>query len=259
MLPKILPVLLMISLGNVVSSDAQSTIEQATRFKVEAYKHYVGKGRPVNYAKALRLYLQAANLGDAEAQYISGGMLYKGLGTDPNAREAFKWLLKAARQGKVTPESMDILGRMYLRGDGVPQNYQEAKKWLTSASDAGRLNALNDLAYIYYHGLAGTQDLKKALSLYTAAALKGDNMAMYNVGLMYATGAGTSVDRATGYAWYSLAASRGNTGAQLARNGLMAEMSWEELNKAQALSVEIYNKIEKIEQEASATFEPAMP
>ncbi len=244
----ILPVVLLVSLGNAICSQAQSGVEKVVRYKVEAYKHYVGKGRPVNYAKALRLYLQAATLGDAEAQYITGGMLYKGLGTDPNSREAFKWLLRAAKQGKITPESMDILGRMYLRGDGVPQNYLEAEKWLASAAEAGRLHALNDLAYIYYHGLTGKQDFKQALSLYTRAAMKGDNMAMYNVGLMHATGSGTAVDRAVGYAWYSLAAGRGNTGAQLARNGLMAEMSWEELNRAQALSVEMYNEIEQIEQ-----------
>ncbi|PIE57648.1 MAG: hypothetical protein CSA33_07310 [Desulfobulbus propionicus] len=238
-------------LGHVYSVGAESIHEQALRCKIQAYKHYKGIGKPVHYAKAYRLYLQAAELGDAEAQHIVGGMLYKGLGTDPNNRMAFKWLLKAAKQGQKSPESMRILGGMYLRGVGVPQNYKEAIKWLSLAAETGELQALNDLAYIYYHGLTGERDFKKALKLYTKGAMRGDNKAMYNVGLMHATGTGTPVDKATGYAWYTLAASRGNTTARSARDALTAAMSWENLNRAQALAVDFYHRLEQVEESAA--------
>ncbi|PID72258.1 MAG: hypothetical protein CSA31_00115 [Desulfobulbus propionicus] len=222
--------------------------EKAARFKAEAYKYYHGAGKPRNYTKALNMYKAAALRGDAEAQFVLGGMLYKGLGGEQDERAALKWLLKAAQQGKSSAESMQVIGSMYLRGNGVPQSYVEAKKWLDPAAEQGNLAALTDLAFIYYNGLDGEQDLKKALQLYLHAAYQGDTLAQANVGMMYANGFGTAIDRAVGYAWYSLAASGGNTSARIGRNALMADMSGEELNQAQAISVALYQKIQHMEQ-----------
>ena len=71
-------------------------------------------------------------------------------------------------------------------------------------------------------------------------------LAQANTGLMYATGTGTATDRARAYAWYALAASRGNTFAAVSRNRLMTDMSWEELNRAQAVAVDLYREIEEL-------------
>jgi len=237
---------LMLVLAGTCAAQAKDTGETTLRLKAQAYRAYYGKGQPVNYALALDLYRQAAERGDAEAQFVTGGMLYQGQGTDPDKRGGFKWLLKAAEQGKVSPESLTIIGAMYLRGSGVPQNYLEAKKWLTDAAKLGSLAAQNDLAYLYYNGLGGERDYAKALELYEKAALQGDAMAQANTGLMYATGTGTDTDKARGYAWYSMAASRGNTGAAINRNTLMMNMSWEDLNRAQSLSLQFYRQVEKM-------------
>lgn len=223
------------------ASDAD---DQAVRFKMMGYKYYTGTGSPVDYPRALRLYRQAALLGDAEAQLVYGGMLYRGQGANADRREAFKWLLKAAEQGQHSPESMHIIGSMYLRGDGVPQNYSQAKRWLQPAADSGIVPALNDLAYMYYQGMGGGQDYARALALYREAAMLGDSQAQANVGLMYASGTGVPMDNVRGYAWSSVAASRGNTIAAIYRNTLMLEMSWDELNRAQALSLELYRQVE---------------
>lgn len=232
-----------LSVGAAVAAKVDDAV---VRLKVEAYRNYYGKGRPLNRVRALQLYRQAAERGDAEAQFIVGGMLYQGQGTDPDRRNGFKWLLKAAEQGKSSPESLNIIGGHYLRGRFVPQNYLEAKKWLGQAADQGSVSAQNDLAYLHYYGLGGERDYNKAMELYEKAALQGDVLAQANLGLMHASGTGTATDRALGYAWYSLAASRGNTMASLNRSTLMAEMSWEELNRAQALSVELYRRVEQM-------------
>lgn len=225
----------------------QEVDEIVLRLKVDGYRYYYGVGKPINHARALQFYRQAAERGDAEAQFIVGGMLFRGQGRDPDRRNGFKWLLKAAEQGKTSPESLNIIGGMYLRGTHVPQNYLHAKKWLNLAAEQGHVAAKNDLAYILYNGLGGEQDYQKALELYEQAALQGDILAQANAGLMHATGTGTATDRARGYAWYSLAASRGNTMAALYRNNLMLTMSWDELNRAQAISVELYRQIERME------------
>jgi TPR repeat protein len=219
----------------------------AQRLKAQAFRAYYGIGEPVNLSRALTFYQQAAKRGDAEAEYIYGGMLFQGQGTDPDKRGGFKWLLKAAEHDKSSPESLAILGAMYLRGTMVPQNFLEAKQWLIQAAEQGNMAAQNDLAYLYYNGLGGKRDYARALELYEKAALQGDPMAQANTGLMYASGTGTGTDKAKGYAWYSLAASRGNTIAAINRNSLMAEMSWEELNRAQAISLDLYRRVEKME------------
>ena len=217
------------------------------RLKALAYRAYYGVGEPISLQRALDLYRQAAEKGDAEAQYIYGGMLLQGQGTDPDQRAGFKWLMQAAEGGKTTPESLAIIGRMYLRGLTVPQSFLEAKKWLVQGAEQGSLGAQVDLAYMLYHGLGGKRDYAKALQLYEKAAFQGDTLAQANTGLLYASGTGTGIDRAKGYAWYSLAASRGNTTATINRNELMAEMSWEELNRAQAISLDLYRRVENIQ------------
>ena len=218
--------------------------DQFSPLMAQAYRYYNGIGRPVNYAKALRLYLQIAGKGDPRAQFVVGGMYYKGQGTDPDHRQGFFWLLKAAEQGVSSSESLSIIGTMYLQGIGVPQNYQEAAKYLKQAGDLGDLTAKKNLAYMYYNGLTGKPDYKQALELYKEAALLGDNVSQSNVGLIYAEGMGVGTDRVRAYAWYSLAASQGNSAAVVARNNLMISMSWQELNRAQALSVTLFKEME---------------
>ena len=245
-----------LSLAGPCGGQANTTDETARRFKAQAYRAYYGVHQPVNYVLALQLYRQAAERGDAEAQFVTGGMLYQGQGTDPDKRGGFKWLLMAAEQGEKSPESLAIIGAMYLRGTVVPQNFLEARKWLTEAAEQGNLSAQNDLAYLYYNELGGERDYKKALALYEKAAFQGDAIAQANTGQMYANGIGADADRAKGYAWYSLAASRGNTTAAINRNSLMTSMSWEELNRSQNLSLELYRQVEKMAEPKPITPKP---
>ncbi len=210
----------------------------------KAYRYYYGKGGSVSYRKALDLYSKAARLGDADAQFILGGMYHEGLGTEKNKKEAFKWLLKAAEQGRSTAESENILGYSYLQGDGVPQNFVEARRWYEKAATKKHVRAQSNLAYMYYNGLGIKQDFGQAFHWYESAALLGDAQAQYNLGVMYFTGTGVEPDRVRSYAWYSIAASAGNSSAMGARNSLMSEMSWEELAEAQALSVNMFREIE---------------
>ena len=219
--------------------------DQFSPLMAQAYRYYNGIGRPVNYAKALRLYLQIARKGDPRAQFVVGGMYYKGQGTDPDHRQGFFWLLKAAEQGVSSPESLSIIGTMYLQGIGVPQNYMEAREYLERAADLGDVTAKKNLAYMYYSGLTGKPDYTQALELYKEAALLGDDVSQSNVGMMYAEGMGVGADRVRAYAWYSLAASQGNSAAVTARNNLMIRMSWQELNRAQALSVKLFKEVER--------------
>ena len=229
---------------------------EVRRLKAQGYRAYYGKGEPINFERALSFYRRAAEKNDPEAMYIYGGMLYQGQGTNEDKRGGFKWLMQAAEAGKSTPESEAVIGSMYLRGETVPQNFLEAKKWLDKGAVQGNMSAQTDLAFMFYNGLGGERDYEKALELYERAAYQGNVLAQANVGLMYATGTGTELDRAKGYAWYSLAASRGNTMAAINRNELMTEMNWDELNSAQAISLDLYRRVENIKEAGVLSPEP---
>jgi len=188
--------------------------------------------------------LKSAESGDADAQLSVGLKLYKGQGVLQDRKNGFLWILKAAEDGKFSPESLNILGQTYFKGIDIEKNYVEARKWLSLTADQDNYSAKNDLAYLLFNGLGGDKDYAKAFELYQQAAKHGEVFAQANLGLMYATGTGTEVDKVRAYAWYSFAASQGNVAASTNRNDLLKDMSWDEINLAQRISVELYNEVE---------------
>ena len=69
-------------------------------------------------AQALAALRASAEAGDAEAQFILGGMYVTGVGVPQDAAEAVAWYRRAAEQGNARAQSN--LGAMYAGGVGVP-------------------------------------------------------------------------------------------------------------------------------------------
>ena len=82
---------------------------------------------------------QAAERGDAKAQYELGVMYDNGQGIAQDHTEAMKWFRKAAKRGYA--DAQNNLGLMYAKGEGVAQNYAEAMKWLRKAAEQGHEGA----------------------------------------------------------------------------------------------------------------------
>lgn len=78
---------------------------------------YVAYDR-ADYKTALKVWLTAAEAGDAEAQVNVGEIFEKGLGAEPNYEAAVIWYQKAADQGN--KQGLFNLGTMYEQGHGVP-------------------------------------------------------------------------------------------------------------------------------------------
>jgi TPR repeat protein len=70
-----------------------------------------------------------ARLIDPAAQWAMGWRYYLGEGRVQNSALAFKWWLRAAKQGYVNAECR--VGMMYLKGIGTAQDYAEAWFWLS--------------------------------------------------------------------------------------------------------------------------------
>lgn len=73
---------------------------------------------------ALRIWMQAAQAGDAEAQTNVGEIYERGLGVEPNYEAAALWYQKAADQGY--SQALFNLGTLYEQGLGVPQDRLKA-------------------------------------------------------------------------------------------------------------------------------------
>ena len=84
---------------------------------------YVAYDR-ADLASALRIWMQAAEGGDVEAQTNVGEIYERGLGVAPNHEQAALWYQKAADKGYA--RALFNLGTLYEQGLGVPQDALKA-------------------------------------------------------------------------------------------------------------------------------------
>jgi len=87
-------------------------------------------------AKALELARASAKQGNAKGQSLLGMMLWEGWGVERrDPKQAIKWWLRAAAQNETY--SMTMLGQAYETGRGVEPNADEAFKWYLLAARGG--------------------------------------------------------------------------------------------------------------------------
>ncbi len=91
-----------------------------------------------DYGTALKVWLGAAQKGDAEAQYYTGTLYEKGAGEGPDYQRAAEWYRKAADQGY--SRAAISLGHLYEQGLGVNKDSAEALKWFAKASGLSESN-----------------------------------------------------------------------------------------------------------------------
>lgn len=84
------------------------------------------------YATSLKIWLPQAEAGDAEAMYYVGQIYEKGLGTQPDFKNAADWYRKAADKGFSAAAAN--LGSFYEQGLGVDKNEVEALNWYRKAA-----------------------------------------------------------------------------------------------------------------------------
>ena len=105
-------------------------------------------------------------------------------------------------------EAQFILGGMYVTGVGVPQDAAAAVAWYRRAAEQGNATAKNNLGAMYAEGLGVPPDAAAAVAWYRRAATQGDTRAQYNLGGMYAEGLGVPTDAVEAHMWLTIAAAR---------------------------------------------------
>ncbi len=139
------------------------------------YTQAVEKNRAGKSDEALKLFQQAAVLGEARAMQQLGEMFMDGNGVEKDDEAAVQWFRKGADKGNTS--AMVFLGGMYQLGNGVEQSDATAAEWYRKAAAAENPEALFDLAMLYETGSGVNKDLGLARQLYEKAAKLGNKEA----------------------------------------------------------------------------------
>jgi len=162
-----------------------------------------------DYSTAAVALREAADLGDALAQFYLGQFYNSGLGVPPDPEEAGIWFSKAADQGVIG--AIESLGVMHVTGVGRERDYRAAFSLLSLAAEKGSSSAEFNIGNLYNSGLGVERDFSAAIASFTRAAEGGSPEACLRLGVLYATGEGVEQDYAAAAEWYAKAESHGNT------------------------------------------------
>jgi uncharacterized protein len=174
--------------------------------------------QPTRYERGI---LEAAEDGDAEAQYTMGMFLATGRrGIEPDPAASRRWFESAAAQNHAGAQFR--LGDIYQHGRGVAKDPHQALRHLRLADGNGSFAARNALGDMYRDGVGVDADNGAALALYRSAAEAGFAPAQRNMGFMAAKGSGMARDYDVAMAWYRKAATQSDAVAT-ANIGIMYE------------------------------------
>ena len=162
-----------------------------------------GGGVNKNLSMAKKYFRQAADKGDAIAQY-NLGMIAVEEG-DPEA--IVKWLFESSRQG--FPLSDYYLGIMHFSGYEVERDFVAAEHYLFKAAQHGFTPAKLTLGYLYFN----LGEFIKAKHWYLK--VKHLPEVQYTIGIMFADGLGVEKNLQEANSWYQKAADGGEPGAQM--------------------------------------------
>jgi TPR repeat protein len=165
-----------------------------------------------DYKAAFGSMTEAAEEGNADAQYHLGLMYANGRGVPRDDKIAVLWYGKAAEQGEA--QAQFNLGWMYANGRRVAKDEKIAVLWYTKAAEQGYARAQYNLGVRYANGQGVEKDENTALLWYGKAAVQGDSDAQYALGWMCANGRGMAKDEKAAVGWYIAAADQGNAQAQ---------------------------------------------
>jgi localization factor PodJL len=107
------------------------------------------------------------------------------------------------------------LGLIY---DGKTKGYNDVNKklardWYGKAADSGSVDAMYNLAMMYYAGEGGRMDYAQSANLFRRAADRGFRDAQYNLASLYLQGKGVGESTVEAYKWFMIASNDGDTDA----------------------------------------------
>jgi TPR repeat protein len=163
----------------------------------------------IDYNKAFKLFLKAAQLGNADAQCCVGCCFKCGYGTQVDYTEARVWYDKSSKNG--CARALRHIAFCYHDGLGVKQDINKAIEWYDKAIDAGDISSMVSKGAIFYYGKNGIIiNYEEAAKWYKKAAEKGDSDGMWRLALCYERGNGLEKNFEKAFEWFKKSAEKDN-------------------------------------------------
>ena len=235
-------IIIWICLLATVQLQAQTGNDSITNTRLELAKSYVhteevSKRQP---EKAMELFTQCANAGNAEAMNAMGMMYQTGMVGSTDSKKAIEWFTKAANAGYT--KAWYNLGNAYKDKMDFANAYQSYGK----AAALGDAHSIFMKGYMLYKGLGCTQDYKEAAALFAQGAAADKANSLYFYGLCYRNGYGVPVNVDSARFLLARAAQKGNG---FAKEELMIKQP-ENVEMAGTLT----NKIKALQEFTKATY-----
>lgn len=157
-------------------------------------------------------YIDAAQKGDADAQYRIGTCYSKGTDVEKDEKEAVYWWRKAADQGH--PYAQTTLALSYNIGKGVQKDETQAVYWFRKAAEKGFAEGQYWLGVCYSNGWGVGKDDGQALNWYRKAAEQGHASAQGCIGCCYLGGYGVPKDYSQAVNWFQKSLDNGDPKAK---------------------------------------------
>ena len=131
---------------------------------------YNGRGRPKDVTESLRLHLEAAQRGNADAYFELFVYAMQGIG---DRSKALAYLQEAGQRNQ--PRACANLGALYATGqmDGIPKDLAESVKWYMRAADLGVGRAAAALGAMALRGEGMPRDAQAAEAYFKRAEESG--------------------------------------------------------------------------------------
>ena len=121
--------------------------------------------------------------------------------------DALQWYFEAAEAGNA--QAQFLLGLKYETGTDVERDLAQAANWFEKSARQGNLEAQFKYAALLEGGRGRVADPVAAAQWYDRAARKGFAPAQYNLGVMQVNAASTDAERIDGLAWLMKARDQG--------------------------------------------------
>ena len=216
---------------------------------------YLDRAIPSTYQpkKALQLYIQAGNLGNARAMNAVGMCHKLGLGTSVNSQTAKDWFAKAANAGYT--KAWYNLGFAYKDAN----DYENAYLSFCKAANLNDAQSVYAKAYMLYKGFGCSQNYTEAAKLFAQGAYIGKSNSMYFYGLCLRNGYGVAANKDSARYWLMQSSNMGYTMANdelAAKEPEHAEVAGalaQKIRKAQAAMppINVANQYQKVQHQVA--------
>ncbi|MEB0280865.1 MULTISPECIES: tetratricopeptide repeat protein [unclassified Mucilaginibacter] len=170
-------------------------------------KDFLSQGDTKNAAPFLK---QAAELGNAEAQYNLGYCYQQGIEVPKNDSIANTWLLKSAKQGWLNAQFK--IAYSYAAGRGTNKNDIQAFFWSLQCAKQGDPECMFNVVSCYQDGIGTSKNIDSALTWATRLAILANaedlqssgkiTSARANLAEMYYNGKNVPKNFAKSYMWF---------------------------------------------------------